>query len=139
MSRRYVPRISSAAAGGEGFFPVSGPAAVSGIFGDKPFHRTNSCDIEGYIKSPSAAASIEYLDRTAFMAEHFITGMRLFEGLDRDLFRSRFGIGPSQAAPETTARWREAGYLGNDSYALNNHGMMLLDSFIEDVYLEISR
>ncbi|HAK44378.1 MAG TPA: hypothetical protein DCO79_00425 [Spirochaeta sp.] len=114
-----------------------GPSAVSSIyFKDSGLRTTNTANLEQYINNENR--EIENLTRADFMIEHYLMGLRLSNGVDNDIFHSRFGKSPSEFIPSTAAAWAEQGMFDIKKSRLNDRGQLFLDSFLSEVYDELT-
>ena len=117
-----------------------GPSAVSSIYSDTDTIRIcNTKDIERYMSSDlKEIREIEIISNRDFMIEHYLMGYRLCNGLDEDNFIRRFGRKSSSFIPETISHWSSRGLLNPNNSSLNENGLLFLDSFLSDVYDEIT-
>ena len=112
-----------------------GPSAVSSLyFPDKKIRLTNSTDHKEW---NAGVFDTEELTTVDFMIEHFIMGCRLTEGIDRNQFIERFGFAPEHFVPRTLSGWSKRGLYNIDECALNNDGLLFLDTFLADLYEEL--
>jgi oxygen-independent coproporphyrinogen-3 oxidase len=85
-------------------------------------------------------ARIEELDRDALIRESMLMGFRYRAGPDPSLFKRRFNRGIEDCIPRTIARWRERGFFENgqsDSFAVSHNGLLFLNSFLRDAFVEL--
>jgi oxygen-independent coproporphyrinogen-3 oxidase len=120
----------------------AGPAASGTLIDDRiPFGAriTRNSDAAGYIaqRRPPFRSVIENLDRLTLLKESFMMGFRYIGGPDAALFKKRFGIEITDAAPRTIERWRENGLFQPDRCALTREGLLFLNRFILDAFDEI--
>jgi hypothetical protein len=64
-------------------------------------------------------------------------GFRYIEGPDEGLFRKRFHRGLAETIPRTLKRWRERGMVRRDKVALSKGGLLFLDPFLVDCFMEL--
>jgi coproporphyrinogen III oxidase-like Fe-S oxidoreductase len=81
--------------------------------------------------------SAEALDSLTLMKETCLMGFRYREGPDPLLFARRFRRDIRKCIPDTLARWRARGLLRPDKIALNQEGLLLLDSFLAGCFEEL--
>jgi oxygen-independent coproporphyrinogen-3 oxidase len=81
--------------------------------------------------------SEETLDRLTLMKETLLMGFRFTGGPDEALFRKRFGREIGQIVPRTIAAWRTRGLFREDRAALTREGLLFLNSFLTDAFLEM--
>ncbi|MDR2785594.1 MAG: coproporphyrinogen III oxidase family protein [Treponema sp.] len=79
----------------------------------------------------------EMLDRLTLMKETLLMGFRFTGGPDGALFRKRFGREIGQVIPRTVAAWRTRGLFREDRAALTREGLLFLNSFLTDAFLEM--
>ena len=123
----------------------AGPGAVTSVYSrDSAIRHTNLHDIDGYIKEfekpkpvPALICSTENVRGFELMFEHFLMGMRLCSGPDPEVFRDRFGSKPSELIPRTLNKWTYKGLVDPKNCSLNSSGMLMLDSFLSDVWDEL--
>jgi oxygen-independent coproporphyrinogen-3 oxidase len=104
-----------------------------GVYGER---RTVSADAGSYAFD-SAPVFVEKLDREALIKETFLMGFRCAGGPDEDLFKKRFKRPIESFAPVTFSAWRERGLLREETLALNGKGLLLLNRFLADCFLEM--
>ena len=81
--------------------------------------------------------SIEELDRLILIKETILMGFRYIKGPDEALFARRFRCALSDLLPKTIRAWRERGLFFSDRLALTKEGLLLLDQFLLDAFLEL--
>jgi oxygen-independent coproporphyrinogen-3 oxidase len=79
----------------------------------------------------------EALDRPTLMKETLLMGFRFTGGPDTALFRKRFGREIGQVIPRTAAAWRDQCLFQEDRTALTKKGLLFLNSFLIDAFLEM--
>ena len=125
-----------------------GPGAVSSFYRDGRGERfTNTRDISRYTTSihsagdsiPGSIQKLEILRDFDYIFEHYMTGMRLCSGMDTEIFFRRFGCTPVSLIRDTVSRWSSEGYSDPADGTLNSKGMMLLDSYLSDIWDELKK
>jgi len=115
-----------------------GPGASGTVIDDKTGTARRyavAADLENWLTAPRVQE--ECLDQRVLMKETLLMGFRYIEGPDPVLFRSRFGMGITDAIPKTLTRWGERGCLAETCIALNGEGLLLLNRFLSDAFTEI--
>jgi oxygen-independent coproporphyrinogen-3 oxidase len=79
----------------------------------------------------------EALDRLTLMKESLLMGFRFTGGPDEALFLTRFGREIWRVIPRTVAAWRDRGLFQTDRTALTKEGILFLNSFLVDAFLEM--
>ncbi|MDR2051842.1 MAG: coproporphyrinogen III oxidase family protein [Treponema sp.] len=79
----------------------------------------------------------ESLDRLTLIKETLLMGFRFTGGPDGALFRKRFGREIGQVIPRTIAAWRDRGLFQGDRTALTREGLLFLNPFLIDAFLEM--
>jgi oxygen-independent coproporphyrinogen-3 oxidase len=79
----------------------------------------------------------EALDRLTLMKESLLMGFRFTGGPDEALFRRRFGREIRQVIPRAIAAWRDRGLFQEGRTALTGEGILFLNSFLVDAFLEM--
>ena len=79
----------------------------------------------------------ENLDKLTLIKETFLMGFRYIKGPDQDLFKKRFGCRIGDLIPLTLKKWADRGLLDFGKNALTKGGLLLLDSFLLDVFREL--
>ena len=121
-----------------------GPSAVSSLyFDDRQMRISNGKNILQYIeqnfsKNTDDFVETENISDSDFMIEHYLMGYRLCTGIDEEIFTSRFGKKSSEFIPATIEKWSKKGLLDEKLSALNDKGLLFLDSFLSDIYCEIT-
>ena len=122
-----------------------GPSAVSSIYyKDTNIRISNIASILEYvegIKQGKPFSEIENLSRIDFLIEHYIMGCRLIEGINKEIFCKRFEKSPAQFIPVTIAKWMKSDCINKNGVgqaSLNAKGLLFLDSFLKDVYDELT-
>ena len=127
-----------------------GPAASSTIINDKTAagtRITNNASLGRWLKknqSIEANSITENLDTQALDKETLLMGFRLLNGPDIFLFNKRFGKSIKDIIPKTIKEWQAKGLLltckealDMDRIALTGDGLLLLNSFLVDAFLEL--
>jgi oxygen-independent coproporphyrinogen-3 oxidase len=104
-----------------------------GAYGER---RVVDPDARRYV-SDSARILVEKLDSEALIKESFLMGFRCTSGPDEDLFKKRFKLPIESLAPETFSAWRERGLMREEAAALNGKGLLMLNRFLTDCFLEM--
>jgi oxygen-independent coproporphyrinogen-3 oxidase len=106
--------------------------------------RRNAAAGSPAAKSPAAGnrdagppVTEEALDRLTLMKETLLMGFRFIGGPDEALFLRRFGRELRQIIPRTIAAWRDRGLFQGDWTALTKEGLLFLNSFLVDAFLEM--
>jgi oxygen-independent coproporphyrinogen-3 oxidase len=81
--------------------------------------------------------SFEELDSRTLIKETFLMGFRYVEGPDEELFQRRFHRSIADCIPKTLEAWRSHGLLQNNKYALTREGLLFLDPFLAEAFLEL--
>ncbi len=115
----------------------TGPSAVSSIY--IPENRIRLTNPKNIKKWAEGDFEKEVLSEIDFLIEHFIMGCRLTDGIDLRTFEKRFGAVPSTFIPRTAERWYKRGLFNPQDCFLNEDGLLLLDSFLSDVYSELTQ
>jgi oxygen-independent coproporphyrinogen-3 oxidase len=110
-----------------------GGGAAAGI------RRTVKADVRGYVSEGGHDVLIEHLDQTTLIKESFLMGFRYIEGPDEALFQKRFGRTIESLVPETLAKWRGGGKMRSGLCALNREGLLMLNSFLTECFIELDR
>ncbi|MCL2070422.1 MAG: radical SAM family heme chaperone HemW [Treponema sp.] len=109
-----------------------GPAASGTIIDEASgtgIRHSFSSDTERFIPV------IEELDSLNLIKESFLMGFRYIEGPDEELFQQRFHRSMEELIPKTFFKWQEQ--LQKDKCALTKDGLLLLNSFLLDVFQEL--
>jgi oxygen-independent coproporphyrinogen-3 oxidase len=122
----------------------AGPSASGTIIRDvgglaSGIRRTVTADVRRYVSKSRAPVLNEHLDRATLIRESFLMGFRYIEGPDPALFRKRFGCAPESLVPETIARWRDGGSMRSGLCALNKDGLLMLNRFLTECFIEMDR
>jgi len=80
---------------------------------------------------------IEELDTVSLIKETILMGFRYIEGPDEALFRRRFDRNIGDCIPHTIEAWRSRGLFRKDKCALTKSGMLLLNTFIVEAFIEL--
>ena len=78
----------------------------------------------------------EELDFHTLIKETLLMGFRYVEGPDEQLFQKRFRRSICECIPKTLEKWK-AGFFRNDKNALTKEGLLFLNSFLADAFLEL--
>jgi oxygen-independent coproporphyrinogen-3 oxidase len=81
---------------------------------------------------------IERLDSDTLIKETFLMGFRFCEGPDRDLFMRRFKKTIEETIPVSLAKWEKEGVIRKGTTKPEGRGLLFLDSFLKDCFLEIA-
>jgi oxygen-independent coproporphyrinogen-3 oxidase len=118
-----------------------GPAASGTVINDSTgtgLRFTNAADIDAWFnKKPEKAPNTETLDAVTLIKETVLMGFRLRSGPDNTLFQRRFGKTIEDIIPDTIKAWRKRGLFCEDKTALTKQGLLLLNTFLVDVFGEI--
>jgi oxygen-independent coproporphyrinogen-3 oxidase len=107
---------------------------------------TVKADVDAWLDRRNAAAGThdagppvteEALDRLTLTKETLLMGFRFIGGPDEALFLRRFGREIRQVIPHTIAAWRDRGLFQEDRTALTKEGLLFLNSFLVDAFLEM--
>jgi oxygen-independent coproporphyrinogen-3 oxidase len=113
-----------------------GPAASGTIIDDE-----NGCGIR-YTIPPGTP--FEELDSLTLIKETLLMGFRYIDGPDEELFLRRFHRSLADCIPKTIDIWRNRGLLNKEllskkKYALTKEGLLFLDSFLAEAFLELDQ
>ena len=118
-----------------------GPAASGTIIDDETgsgFRYTVPPDLDQWMGNREQGIGIrEELDSLTLIKETFLMGFRYIEGPDGELFRRRFHRCIADYIPKTIKTWRNRGFMQNGKIALTKEGLLFLDSFLSDAFLEL--
>ena len=116
-----------------------GPSASGTIIPDKDhaFRYTHSPDMEIFFKENELFPNKEYINKTDLIKESLLMGFRYINGPDEDLFYLRFGIKIEDIIPKTLNSWDA--YLQKNRIALTNDGLLFLNPFLVDAFIEIEK
>jgi oxygen-independent coproporphyrinogen-3 oxidase len=118
-----------------------GPGASGTIVDDKTGtgrRYTVKADVDAWLdRRAGPPVTGEALDRPTLMKETLLMGFRFIGGPDTALFRQRFGREIGQVIPRTVAAWRDRGLFQEDRTALTKKGLLFLNSFLVDAFLEM--
>ncbi|MDR2481586.1 MAG: radical SAM family heme chaperone HemW [Spirochaetaceae bacterium] len=81
--------------------------------------------------------SMERLDKITLLKETLMMGFRFIDGPDEALFKKRFLHDIEYFIPHTVSAWRKNGLLCTEKTALTKEGLLLLNRFIYECFLEI--
>ncbi|MDR2803977.1 MAG: radical SAM family heme chaperone HemW [Treponema sp.] len=109
---------------------------AGGVYGER---RVISASVSRYITDSAPQIFVERLDRLTLIKESFLMGFRYIDGPDEILFSKRFGRTVESLAPQTLLAWREKGMMGDGKIALNGQGLLMLNRFLTDCFLEMDR
>jgi oxygen-independent coproporphyrinogen-3 oxidase len=99
--------------------------------------RTVKPCVKSYVSGATDGILVETLDRAALIKETFLMGFRYIEGPDAELFKKRFGRPIESLVPETLDSWRSDGRMGGAGLALNRDGLLMLNRFLTDCFIEL--
>jgi oxygen-independent coproporphyrinogen-3 oxidase len=122
-----------------------GPSASGTVINDetgKGFRYTISPDVDqwlskGRLEISSTPLRHEELDSLTLIKETFLMGFRYIEGPDVEMFQRRFRRSIIDCIPMTLETWRGRGLLQNNKIALTKEGLLFLNSFLTDAFLEL--
>ena len=128
----------------------AGPSASGTIIRDDDgeasgIRRAVKADVHRYLCESGPVVLSEHLDRDTLIRESFLMGFRYVEGPDAALFQRRFGCTPESLVPETIARWRSGGKMRDGGSmqsglcALNRDGLLMLNGFLTECFIEMDR
>jgi oxygen-independent coproporphyrinogen-3 oxidase len=94
---------------------------------------------DGNAGNPAAGPPVteEALDRSTLIKESLLMGFRFTGGPDGALFEKRFGREIEEVIPRTIAAWRTRGLFQADRTALTRDGLLFLNPFLIDAFLEL--
>ena len=102
---------------------------------------TGIYDVASYItkENRNEAYTAEKIDEKDLLKDAILMGMRLCRGISLKDFAASFGVDILLLIPLTIAHWQKMKLLSiNDSFiSLNRRGLLLLNAFLRDVFLEI--
>lgn len=113
-----------------------GPSASSTLnYRGRALRRRESPDVIQWLGKGPAAREEEILNAQDFAFEHFLTGLRIDEGLNLKNFEAIFGMDPLQATSESLERWIHQGmlYVSNGHLKASPEGLDLLDAILRDL------
>jgi oxygen-independent coproporphyrinogen-3 oxidase len=99
--------------------------------------RTVKPCVTGYVSDAPDGVLVETLDRAVLIKETFLMGFRYIEGPDAALFKKRFGLAIENLVPATLGRWRADGKMNGAGLALNRDGLLMLNLFLTDCFIEL--
>ena len=119
-----------------------GPAASGTIINDKTgtgFRYTIPPNVDLWLHSDTFSEEPDSLtlDSLTLIKETLLMGFRYIEGPDEELFLNRFHRRICECIPQTLEKWRSRFLLGNDKCALTKEGLLFLNSFLADAFLEL--
>ena len=123
-----------------------GPGASGTLINDRTGigrRYTVKPDVDAWLDrcagDPAAGPPVteEALDRLTLMKETLLMGFRFTGGPDGALFRKRFGREIEEVIPRTIAAWRTRGLFQADRTALTKGGLLFLNPFLLDTFLEM--
>ena len=118
-----------------------GPAASGTVINDETgsgFRYTVPPDVDRWIGNrEQGTGNREELDSFTLMKEIFLMGFRYIEGPDEELFQRRFRRSSNDCIPKTIYAWRGGGFIQSGKIALTKEGLLFLDSFLTDAFLEL--
>jgi oxygen-independent coproporphyrinogen-3 oxidase len=98
--------------------------------------RTFPADVDTYLQGILKPV-IENINRKDLLKEMILMGFRYIEGPNAALIEKRFGKTIDALIPETLRRWQGRGLMQNDKTALSKDGLLFLNSFIREAFLEL--
>ena len=108
------------------------------------FRYTNPSDLNDYLStergkflSSKSMFNFEELNRNDLVKESLLMGFRYIHGPDEDLFYERFSVSIGDLIPETLKLWKKN--IQKDKMALDREGLLFLNSFLTDAFLEIDK
>jgi oxygen-independent coproporphyrinogen III oxidase len=116
-----------------------GPGAVSSVPGGSTgvIRINNHEDFKGFINHNDFEQSFcfEEISKTDFLFENLLMGFRKQEGINKDLFKKRFGNNLEYFAGDIWKTWINDGYAdeNNDFYFLKEKGRLFLNTLLRDV------
>ena len=122
-----------------------GPGSSGTIIPDhgQAYRYTIPADVDAWLSAGSMGnphseffPQIEELDEITLIKESLLMGFRYIEGPCEDLFNRRFRKNIRDLIPETLKKWQSC--MQNDKLALNKEGLLFLNSFLVDVFRELS-
>ena len=119
-----------------------GPGASGTIIDEDTgtaWRRTISPELEKWLAAPETCVREEFLAPAVLMRETLLMGFRYIKGPDPVLFRKRFGIDITDAIPKTLEHWQDSGCMAAGGIALNRKGLLLLDRFLVDAFVELDK
>ena len=137
-----IPR-SSAAESAEGAGAGLCPAVLIPFINDNEatgFRFTAVPDIDLWLDrttNQDTPGTEENLDALTLIKETLLMGFRLRRGPDNAMFKQRFKKDIEEYIPCTIKKWRKAGQLEQDRTALSGDGLLLLNTFLTDAFLEL--
>lgn len=118
-----------------------GPGASGTLFDDEngcAVRRTIPADIDSFLQG-KAEGETEYLSQSDLIKEMILMGFRFIEGPDDTLIQKRFGKTIDALIPETLNRWREKGLMRKHKTVLNKEGLLFLNGFVRDAFVELDK
>jgi oxygen-independent coproporphyrinogen-3 oxidase len=116
---------------------ASGTIIADGGGGVRGLRRTVYAGIRRYLSAAAPSVRVETLDRETLIKESFLMGFRYIEGPDSALFKKRFGCPIESLAPKTLDAWRKRGKMREGLCALNRDGLLVLNAFLTDCFIEL--
>jgi len=108
---------------------AAGPSASGTIVNEETATAkrfTYAKDVDAYIKTPLiTSAYCENIDKKTLLQDTLLMGFRCKDGIDKALFKSRFGFSLEECIPKTLAKWK------------NKETMLFLNAFLSDAFSEI--
>jgi oxygen-independent coproporphyrinogen-3 oxidase len=115
-----------------------GPAASGTLIDDETGtgrRFTRRADVDLYLTGKDAVRG-EELDRFTLLKETLLMGFRYIEGPDEELFKKHFSYSIGECIPKTIDAWRKRGLYRNDKNALTGEGLLFLNPFLIDAFVE---
>ncbi|MCP4160384.1 MAG: radical SAM family heme chaperone HemW [Deltaproteobacteria bacterium] len=117
-----------------------GPGAVSMIKENEIKRINNTHNIFDYLKGKDKNwfSTDETINPQEFLFENFMMGLRTTSGIDRKIFRKRFGFFPEKFLPKTIKKYSSDTFLiKTGNFALNSKSRLFMNSILMDVYDEL--
>ncbi len=117
-----------------------GPGAVSMIKDNGIKRVNNTHNIIDYLKGKKNcwSSTDEMITPQEFLFENFMMGLRTTSGIDRKIFRNRFGIFPEKLLSKTIKKYSPDTFLiKTGNFALDLKSRLFMNSILMDVYDEL--
>ncbi|GMO36409.1 MAG: radical SAM family heme chaperone HemW [Termitinemataceae bacterium] len=119
---------------------AAGPSSSATIIDDQNAigkRYTTQSDIQNYLQNRKTNYIIEELTKETLIKESLLMGFRYIKGPCKKLFFKRFGINITDLIPKTIKSWKDNELMQEKELALTKDGLLLLNSFLADCFLEI--
>jgi oxygen-independent coproporphyrinogen III oxidase len=119
-----------------------GPGATGTVItGETAYRTTNTQNTQKWFSAPHASYSMEKLSKEDCIREFIMMGMRLSSGMDRKKFKNRFAYDVLDYIEKTVSIWerKQLINLRTDFLALTREGLLLLNRFLADCFVEIDQ